>query len=575
MLLSCLTHCLLADVTTPPGEWMTSRCPEHCSCYFASSGLQSTLPLRTVNCSDIVFSSTKFHLPQRTESLVVTGSAVDLPILTAVLFRDGNQLRQLVLSRIDLHSFDGLAAPETLRCVIASHNELVSLPDATFVRFASLQTLDLSHNRLEVIHRYAFVGLGRLRQLDLSRNHLSGAFEGLRWVCELGRLELLNLSHNGIHVLDDMTFACSKHPPPMPRRWSVHHNTTTSSVANGNTHLQLLDLGFNRIRHIHSRAFISLGHIDQIRLNDNLLLGLPVHAIQLSVDVLVWELSGNEMEVLQSGSFIDNQRIEEVRLNGMRRLRIIDDAAFVNVTSLQRVQLSHNRHLRYISRSAFVNVPALTSLVLVDSGLYTLEPQVVDSLPALGQLALTGNPLACDCTVRSLFQRLQNISTDIGEHAVCSNYSDSVTLQISPLLSQDNSDVFTGDVDASNRSSHITDVQATRNSTTHVVLSSTAIKSVDQSAALEQSSVGTVSSGCSPRILALFDDELHVTVTDRLRVDCRAVGFPVPTVKWLLPVNHAIEQAGNDHIHVTKSHRTQVMHWYVVANLRKHDYTEN
>jgi len=59
----------------------------------------SALPLRTANCSDIVLSSTKFHLSPHTESLVVSGSRVDLPILTAVLFRDGQQLRELVLSR--------------------------------------------------------------------------------------------------------------------------------------------------------------------------------------------------------------------------------------------------------------------------------------------------------------------------------------------------------------------------------------------------------------------------------------------------------------------------------------------
>jgi len=279
---------LLADaVTMTPDDWLNSDCPTHCNCNYTESPI-STLPLRTANCFDVIFSSTKFHLSSEIESLVVSGSRVDLPILTAVLFRDGNQLRELVLSRGRLHSFDGLAAPETLQSVVASHNELVSLPDATFVRLASLRLLDLSHNRLEVIHRYAFAGLGQLRQLDLSANHLSGAFEGLRWVCELRRLEVLNLSHNGIHVLDDSTFACSWHPPPpMLRRWSKYDDTDSTTFNDTSTHLQIVDLSSNRIRHIHNGAFIGLGRVDEIRLNDNALIGLPVHVIQLTPDIKV------------------------------------------------------------------------------------------------------------------------------------------------------------------------------------------------------------------------------------------------------------------------------------------------
>jgi len=268
-------------------EYLTSECPVHCKCYLSKSPV-STHSLRTANCSDIIFSSTKFHLSHQVESLVVSGSRVDLPILTALMFRDGNQLRELVLSLCHLHSFDGLAAPETLQSVVASYNELVSLPDATFIRFTSTTFLDLSHNRLEVIHRYAFAGLEHLRQLDLSVNHLSGAFEGLRWVCELRSLEVLNLSHNGIHVIDDSTFACSRHSPlPLPRRWS---SASTASSNVNVTHLRVVDLSFNRIRHMHGSAFVGLGHVSEIRLNDNALFGIPVHTIQHTTDTQIWDL---------------------------------------------------------------------------------------------------------------------------------------------------------------------------------------------------------------------------------------------------------------------------------------------
>jgi len=552
-LLTNLAVALLAagdSVTTASDDWTTSGCPARCTCYIAESVI-STLPLRTVNCSGIDFSSAKLHLSPHTESLVVSGSRVDLPILTAVLFRDGNQLRELVLSRGYLHSFDGLAAPETLQSVVASHNELVSLPDAAFVRLASLTVLDLSHNRLEVIHRYAFIGLVRLRRLDLSANHLSGAFEGLRWVCELRRLETLSLSHNGIHVLDESTFACSRHPPPpLPRRWSkLKLGDSTSSNASS-SHLLVLDLSFNRIRHIHSGAFVGLGRrVDEIRLNDNALLGLPVRVLQMTPDVQVWDLSGNEVEVLETGSFADNHWLRELRLSRLRRLRLVDDHAFINLTSLRRLELSHNGNLRYISRSAFCDDPALTNLVLTDNRLYTLEVEVVDSLPALTELSLGGNPLNCDCTLRSLLRHIQNnsnLNTDLERLDPCSPQPHSPDTTATAVYQfAENSTSLSRRFFADNRSTDASTNsemtwQSTTMATNGVALNFTETP-VEVSASVRNR---TSSSRCSPRILALFDSELLVTVTDRLRIDCRAVGFPLPTVSWLLPV-YVTNDAGN------------------------------
>jgi len=71
----------------------------------------------------------------------------------------------------------------------------------------------------------------------------------------------------------------------------------------------------------------------------------------------------------------------------------------------------------------------------------------------------------------------------------------------------------------------------------------------------------TTSEPCRPRILALFDADIHVTVTDTLRLDCRAVGFPPPTVSWLLPVD-VIDDVSSDVTRVSKSHRgTQVVYF--------------
>jgi len=262
--------------------------------------------------------------------------------------------------------------------------------------------------------------------------------------------------------------------------------------------------------------------------------------------VKVWDLSGNELEVLETGSFKDNQHLQELRLNRVRRLRMVDHEAFVNLTSLRLVQLSHNHNLRYISRSAFVDVPSLTHLIVTDSGLDTLELQLVESLPALTELSVRDNPLTCDCSVLSLLRHVQDnthLHTDLHQLDVCSQ---SPNTTLASNQSSENSTAFDGDVYTNVQSSEVTWQSTT--STNSVVLNSTEA-TAEKSASVQNSR--TVLDRCSPRILALFRSEIRLTITDKVRLDCRAVGFPIPTVSWLLPV-HVVD---ND---MSTSHGTQV-----------------
>jgi len=101
----------------------------------------------------------------------------------------------------------------------------------------------------------------------------------------------------------------------------------------------------------------------------------------------------------------------------------------------------------------------------------------------------------------------------------------------------ENTTTFNNDVYTDTWSTVTTDstVKWSPTTTTSEVLLNSTETTVELSSSVQDSS--TASSRCSPRILALFDHEIHATVTDILRLDCRAVGFPVPTVSWLLPVD--------------------------------------
>lgn len=560
-------------------------CPTRCTCSMTSQlSVYNASLTPTVNCSSgIELSSPILRLPNKTEAILLSGYPIDLLSLATVILRDCAVLRLLAVNGARLQSLNGLAAPESLISLDLSYNFLSMVADRAFIRVTSVRRLDLSHNRLESINHDAFYGLQDLVELDLSSNRLGTNIDSTssRWICCLPNINQLNLSRNGYHVIHDSFFDCR----------SSHNNhkflaTPETPFVTSSPPLRDLDLGVNRIRHVAEHAFVGLDDIAELRLNDNALIAIPfstIRQVALAVGAFGLDLSGNEFDVIETGSFNNSGRLERLRLSRLDRLRLIERHAFVNMTSLRSLDLSHCRRLRYVHPNAFSSVPSLAVFNLSDANLETLEKDVIRPLHGLRQLDIRSNPLICDCTTNWLrssttsgnssvdismdrsFCRLHEATPD-GEVSRTSTVAPNWAATTSrgkklPKLERGN------DVLATSSSALLqqeTSPTVEQNSTTPSELWQTAngnsgstsrrnaspidvdrnvasFEHLKQAFADDRQTPGfdqSLMSSCRPRILPLFDADVQVAATDSLRLDCIAVGPPTLSTSWILPAPH-------------------------------------
>ena len=192
-----------------------------------------------------------------------------------------------------------------------------------------------------------------------------------------------------------------------------------------------------------------------------------------------------------------------LKVNDIKELQFVDRDAFVGLSRLETLHIVDNRKLRYIDRGAFVDTPRLRSLLLHRNNLGTLEQAVVAHMTELEVLGLHGNPLVCDCTLRWI-GTLRHIS---------------------------------GGVNLTEESSVICRSPA----------SMAGVKLID---GVKMASVGRT---CAPRVVALFESEYNSVLGGSLRLDCRAVGVPMPHIDWLLPLLRTSRTNGPGHVTVTSS----------------------
>lgn len=462
-------------------------CPSQCLCDLRSSHVTGSMTFAT-NCSDRRFD---FFLPPNisaeTTLVDLSGNRLPMGVLT-VLSIGGVAVRELIVARCRLHSIGYLtsdttaAAATSLLSLDAQSNELSYLPNGSFAGFPSLRRLLLSRNRIESIHADAFEGLGRLGVLDLGGNRIPGV--DWRWFCHLTDLTAVNLSGNAVQVLTDGAFRCAKG-------------------------LVSLDLASNRIGRIGDSAFEGLDRLNSTSLADNALGHVPAGAMRRLPRLLHCDLSGNGgVEEVRTGDFADSD-LRTLRMNRMRNLRLVHRGAFSRLGSLEVLEMTGNGRLRYIDREAFHDLPNLRTVRIQDNGLETVEEDLIKDLIGIEALDLHSNPLRCDCLLRWLFhQPTAIVSSDSSSSSNASNSSSSESTGLGRRrrFRVLNADLVFCRSPGSVRRLSLTD-----------------------------SDLLGIPEVCGPRVVSLFVREATVSLSDTVRLHCRSVGIPRPSVTWYLP----------------------------------------
>lgn len=255
-----------------------------------------------------------------------------------------------------------------------------NLPPRLLWNMTQLEYLHLWGNRLETIPSDFFQGAGKLHELILWGNHLDyleeGAFDGLR------QLRRLDLDQNRIKVLSKFTFRHLVNLEALHLGRNQIRSIHAEDIFDDMVRLRVLTLDGNGLGFIFPKAFHSLSNLSSLSLSHNLLRLLPDNVFANLTRLVVLHLQDNQIEHSWSRNF-----------EGLRSLHVL--------------YLSRNR-ISSLRGVVFGDSPGLRHLFLDGNLLKTFGQCVLPHQPRLKTLALTGNPIQCDCKLvwmRSLFRK--------------------------------------------------------------------------------------------------------------------------------------------------------------------------
>ncbi|XP_048204780.1 leucine-rich repeat neuronal protein 4 [Perognathus longimembris pacificus] len=266
--------------------------------------------------------------------------------------------------------------PRTLRSLDGSHNLLRVLSASELGHLPELQVLSLRHNRIAEL-RWDAEMPAMLHTLDLSSNLLAELPP-----CAgpaLHSLRVLVLAANPLQALRPRAFACF----PALRRL----NLSSSALGRG-------DPGG-----IAEAAFVGAA-------------GEPLATLE------VLDLSGTDLERVESGWIRDLPNLTSLYLRKMPRLRILEGGIFKMTPNLQQLDCQDSPALTSVHTHIFQDTPRLQVLLLQNCNLSSFPPWMVNSSERLS-VSLFGNPLICSCELSWLFRDTNRTVLSRAADTVC------------------------------------------------------------------------------------------------------------------------------------------------------------
>lgn len=265
---------------------------------------------------------------------------------------------------------DSLIGLKQLTDLDLSDNNLRALPSGFLCPVGNLQALNLTHNRIRAAENLGFAdmncnGGSELQILDASHNELRAISES--WgISRLRRLQHLNLQHNNISELSGEALA-------------------------GLSSLRIVNLSNNHLETLPEGLFAGSKELREIHLKNNELYELPKGLFHRLEQLLVVDLSANQL----TSNHIDNTTfaglIRLIELNlAHNALTRIDYRTFKELYFLQNLNLRNNS-IGHIEENAFLPLYNLHTLNLAENRLHTLDDKLFNGLYVLSKLTLNNN----------------------------------------------------------------------------------------------------------------------------------------------------------------------------------------
>ncbi|KAH8354891.1 hypothetical protein KR093_000621 [Drosophila rubida] len=344
---------------------------------------------------------------------------------------------QLTIQCSDLYLFEStlptavFARLQTLDTLRVESCKLLQLPNNAFEGLSTLKTLRLSTRNGEwgaakalELYPDSLNGLKQLTELDLSDNNLRALPGG--FLCPVGNLQTLNLTHNRIRTAEQLGFA--------------DLNCSGPAGAGSSSELQLLDASYNELRSVTESWGISrLRRLQHLNLQHNNISELSGEALAGLASLRIVDLSHNRLETLPEGLFAGSKELREIHLqhnelyelprglfHRLEQLLVVDlsgnqltsnhvdNTTFAGLIRLIVLNLAHNALTRidyrtfkelyflqilnlrnnsigHIEDNAFLPLYNLHTLNLAENRLHTLDDKLFNGLYVLSKLTLNNN----------------------------------------------------------------------------------------------------------------------------------------------------------------------------------------
>lgn len=258
-----------------------------------------------------------------------------------------------------------------------------------------LAALDLSSNNMDHLPPSILCPLVQLALLNLTRNRFADATRmGFADTRCSPAVHKLDAAHNRLRLLPEKAFASLRHL----RELKLDHNQIARAeqgALSGLSHLHVLDLAHNALVALPPRflqpAETSLA---ELYLRNNSLSALPPSLFSGLHQLTMLDLAHNQLTSVWLGApdaLADLTRLAVLDLSHNRLTRL-DEAAFRSLHNLQTLELQHNV-IETIADLAFASLYNLHTLVLSHNRLRHVSSRMFSGLSSLGGLYVDNNRL--------------------------------------------------------------------------------------------------------------------------------------------------------------------------------------
>ena len=272
-----------------------------------------------------------------------------------------------------------------------SHNSLTKLPSDAFSQLPKLQTLKLEGNKIIELEDHAFGGLQSLQTINLSNNHLDELPPELFSTSSSPQLQEIYLQNNSISILAPGLFSNLNHLLVLNlSRNEISDEWLTSSTFSSLNRLVALDLSYNRLTKMDQNSLSGMSSLQILNLKHNLIHNIAPNTFVRQHNLHILLLSHNRIDELHQKALSGMSVLKSLSLDHNLLTRLHRNA-LKNCSSLQDLALNNNK---------FSDVPRaikpLSLLRTLDVGENNIVALHNDSLKGLRNfygLRLAGNGL--------------------------------------------------------------------------------------------------------------------------------------------------------------------------------------